>query len=374
MGISLVQAGFLLSIVQLAGMSLGLVVGLGADSWGLRRSLLAGLFLLAMASIVGAFATTYPFLLALRAVEGLGFLLVVMPAPALIRRSVPPSLMSARMGWWGSYMPLGSAVGLVLGPWVLAAWSWPVWWCVLGAVSVLAWVSVWRGVPDVRAPAAPSAAPSSAAVADAGWRPRLRLTLRTPGPWLVSIGFAMYSGQWIAVIGFLPTVYAEGGLSATTSGLLTALVAVSNMVGNVASGRLLQRGWAPAQLLRIGYVCMGLCAAAAFAQWNGQPMLPLALRFLSVVLFSAVGGLIPGTLFTTAVHLSPSEGTVSTTVGFMQQWSAAGQFFGPPIVAAVATWAGGWQWTGAVACVLCLVGLGVAWGIAANRGGGRPAP
>ncbi|HBK00034.1 MAG TPA: MFS transporter, partial [Delftia acidovorans] len=55
-----------------------------------------------------------------------------------------------------------------------------------------------------------------------------------------------------------------------------------------------------------------------------------------VVLFSAAGGLIPGTLFSMAVRLAPHESTVSTTVGFMQQWSSVGQFAGPPLVAAVA--------------------------------------
>ena len=39
MGMSLLQAGFLLSLVQLAGVLFGLVVGLGADGWGLRRSM-----------------------------------------------------------------------------------------------------------------------------------------------------------------------------------------------------------------------------------------------------------------------------------------------------------------------------------------------
>ena len=43
LGISLVEAGFLLSLVQLAGMTLGLLVGLVADALGLRRSMLAGL-------------------------------------------------------------------------------------------------------------------------------------------------------------------------------------------------------------------------------------------------------------------------------------------------------------------------------------------
>ena len=54
LGVSLVQAGFLLSTVQVAGMVLGLVVGLGADKWGLRRSMLTGLMLMALSSMVGA--------------------------------------------------------------------------------------------------------------------------------------------------------------------------------------------------------------------------------------------------------------------------------------------------------------------------------
>ncbi|MFD2980433.1 MFS transporter, partial [Klebsiella pneumoniae] len=84
---------------------------------GLRRSMLAGLLLMAGASALGAIATGFAPLLALRAVEGLGFLLVAMPGPGLIRRCVAPHDLSARMGWWGTYMPLGSAIGLLLGPW-----------------------------------------------------------------------------------------------------------------------------------------------------------------------------------------------------------------------------------------------------------------
>ncbi|HMZ00922.1 MAG TPA: MFS transporter, partial [Burkholderiaceae bacterium] len=56
LGVSLVQAGFLLSLVQLAGMSLGLLLGLMADGIGLRRSVLAGLAILAAASALGGFA------------------------------------------------------------------------------------------------------------------------------------------------------------------------------------------------------------------------------------------------------------------------------------------------------------------------------
>ncbi|HQX60555.1 MAG TPA: MFS transporter, partial [Burkholderiaceae bacterium] len=53
LGVSLVQAGFLLSLVQMAGMLLGLAVGLAADSIGLRRAMLCGLVVLSLAGGLG---------------------------------------------------------------------------------------------------------------------------------------------------------------------------------------------------------------------------------------------------------------------------------------------------------------------------------
>ncbi len=357
LGITLVKAGFLLSAVQVASMTLGLAVGLSADSLGLRRSMLLGLALLSFASISGGFVDDAQSLLFLRALEGLGFLLVVMPAPALIRRTVDASQLSGRMGWWGTYMPTGSALALLLGPWVIAGVHWSAWWWLLGAVAALAWVAVWLCVPDVQAPAPVHGnTPMPARVDAQSWPQRLALTLKSPGPWLVALTFAVYSSQWLAVVGFLPTVYAQLGLTAGMAGVLSACVALANVSGNILSGRLLQRGWPAQRLLSIGFACMTLGAVGAYAVWQGQG-LPTPLRFVCVVMFSAVGGLIPGTLFSSALRLAPSEGTVSTTVGYMQQLSALGQFAGPPLVAWVAARAGGWQWTWAVTATLSLAGV-----------------
>ena len=349
--ISLVQAGFLLSAVQLAGMTLGLAVGLSADGLGLRRSMLTGLALLCFASLCGGFAANADSLLALRALEGLGFLLVVMPAPALIRRSVDASQLSGRMGWWGTYMPTGNAIALLIGPWVIAGLNWQAWWWLLAAVAAFAFVAVWWCVPPVAAPSL-----ANGGSFNAGWQQRLALTLRSPGPWLVALTFAAYSSQWLAVIGFLPTVYAQLGLSAGMGGVLSACVALVNVSGNVMAGRLLQRGWAAERLLFMGFACMTLGAVGAYAEWQGAG-LPTAMRFACVLVFSAVGGLIPATLFSCALRLAPNDATVSTTVGHMQQWSALGQFAGPPLVAWVAAVAGGWHWTWGVTAALSAAGM-----------------
>jgi len=145
-------------------------------------------------------------------------------------------------------------------------------------------------------------------------------------------------------------------VSVAATGVLTAVAAAANMIGNIAAGRLLQRGARPAVLISAGFVTMGLCSVAAFAGADGGT-LPAWIRYVAVLGFSMVGGLIPAALFSTALRVAPDERTIATTVGWMQQWSALGQFAGPPMVAWVATRAGDWQWTWVTTAVMCLAGL-----------------
>lgn len=355
LGLTLVQAGFLLSLVQLAGMTLGLLAGLLADGIGLRRSMLGGLLLLGLASAAGGWAQDASSLMVLRAMEGAGFLMAAMPAPSLIRRLVPPARMDATLGLWGAYMPLGTALALLLGPALIAAAGWQAWWLGLALVSFGMALWVWQTVPADVPVHRRSEAPVALQLPD-----RLRLTLGARGPWLVALSFAMYSGQWLAVIGFLPSIYAQASVPGGLTAVLTALAAAANMTGNIASGRLLQRGVAPQRLLYLGFVVMGLGAWVAF---SASLSLGATTRYLAVVLFSMVGGMIPATLFSLSVRLAPDAGTVSTTVGWMHQCSALGQFLGPPAVAWVAGLAGDWHWTWVVTGTCCLAGIALARGI-----------
>ncbi len=405
LGLGLVQAGFMLSLVQFAGMTLGIFVGLAADTLGLRRSMSAGLVTLSVASVAGGFATDPTTLLILRAAEGFGFLLASMPGPSLIRQLVPAARLSGTLGLWGTYMPLGTALALLAGSFVLDHASWPVWWWVVGAQSGLVALWLMSAVPgDVQraqqrqssrtasneipvstatpAPTSTSAQPVAQKPlradrpAEPGWQrarwtQRLLATLGARGPWLVALCFAVYSSQWLSVIGFLPSIYVAAGVASGAIGALTALAAAVNLIGNVAAGRLLQRGARPQWLLWAGFAAMIVGAVVTFAQVGGTA-LPPALRYGGVLLFSALGGMIPATLFALAVRRAPSEDTVSTTVGWMQQWSSIGQFAGPPLVAALAARAGGWQWTWIATGACALVGMGIA-ALLAERVNASPA-
>jgi MFS family permease len=348
--ISLLQAGFLLSLVQFAGMTLGLAFGAAADSLGARRTMLLGLAILSVASFAGGAAQSAAALMAWRALEGAGFLLTVLPAPGLIRRLVEPARLSALLGLWGAYMPFGTAAALLLGPGVIALTGWPGWWWLLACLSLLMAGVVFASVP---------ADAGARGQSQAGALRRIARTLRARGVWLAALAFAVYSSQWLAVVGFLPTIYAQAGLSTAYAAVATALAAAVNMVGNIAAGRLLQRGVPAPVLMYTGYGAMLAGAIIAFSDWGTGGTAVAALRYAGVLLFSATGGLVPGTLFSLGVRVAPDETTVSTTVGWMQQLSAFGQFVGPPLAAWTAARAGGWHVIWWVTGALALVGMGI---------------
>ena len=150
LGLSLVQAGFLLSMVQVAGMSAGVAFGALADGLTPRRSMLTGLVVLAAASAAGALADGVALLMVLRACEGLGFLLVVLAAPALVRQLVAPERLNLVLGLWSAYMPLATTLALLGGPLVIDALGWRAWWWLAAVVSAAMALWLARAVPVPR--------------------------------------------------------------------------------------------------------------------------------------------------------------------------------------------------------------------------------
>ncbi len=64
--------------------------------------------------------------------------------------------------------------------------------------------------------------------------------------------------------------------------------------GNIAAGRLLNRGVCARHLLYVGFVTMTAATLPDFGQFTSEASI---IRHLALLMFSAVGGLIPGTLF-----------------------------------------------------------------------------
>ena len=361
MGISLVEAGLLLSLVQLVGMSSGVFWGFSIGRFGLRRAVMTGLGVLTLASFISGFFTSSTLLLISRAVEGMGFVLVVLSGPGLMRALVPAERLNISIGWWGAFMGLGAGGAMLLGPILLDYLHWSYWWWISALITLLTLGWVKEVIPssvdlDTRAEVQTGLL--------AHLLESLGQVLRKSGPWLLAVMFAAYSGQWLAVIGFLPTIYNDAGISGLAVAMLTALVAMINAGGNVLGGRLLHLGWQPERLLMIVFFLMGVMTWVTYSPlFVGM----LGLQFAAVLIFSAVGGIIPAILFALAVQRAPRADLVPVTIGWVQQMSAFGQLSTPPLFALVATWVGGWHLTWVMTASLSILGILLAWRLSSVR-------
>ena len=87
---------------------------------------LAGGVMMALASLAGGFARSGTLLLSARVVEGFGFATLTVAAPKVIVAATGAEVRRFALGAWGTYMPIGMALSLLmatalLGPWAGAA-------------------------------------------------------------------------------------------------------------------------------------------------------------------------------------------------------------------------------------------------------------
>ena len=347
LSMTLLQAGTLLGIVQVAGMLGGLAVSLLAELIGERRCLATGLILLSLGSAAGALAWSPAPLLASRAVEGAGFILVAVTGLGLIHRSTPQRRLNVAIGFWGAYQGISTFAGIIAGALVLQVLPWRAWWWATAALALLPLPLVFARVPRDKTGGRGAATAIT----------RIVRTIRSPGPWIAGLTFACYTLQWMAVVGFLPTIYRDSGMTGSWPGVLSAVVGGVNALGSIATATLLQRGLPVRALLIPAFALMAVASLLTFAlDWRALPAGTI-LQFGCVTAFSLIGGVIPATLLRTAVDLTPADGSAPATMGLIQQVFNTGSFAGPAIAAWLATRTGGWQSTWWITCACAAVGI-----------------
>ena len=130
--------------------SLILVAGSLSDRWGRRRVFLAGLGWFTLASVLCAAAPSIGWLIAARAVQGIGGALMTPASLAIIEAAFQPGDRTHAIGTWAGFSGVSSAIAPFLGGWLLEAGSWR--WIFLINVPVaaaVAWMTR-RHVPESR--------------------------------------------------------------------------------------------------------------------------------------------------------------------------------------------------------------------------------
>ena len=339
LGLPRVIAGLIASSFYAIGAAFGVAGGLLIDRLGVRRAIVAGCAVMALASLAGGLAGSGTQLLAARVVEGFGFATLTVAATGTDMRRFA-------LGAWGTYMPIGMALSLVIATGLLGSIGWHGLWF-LNAGLILLFLLAFAQATAPRRWQVPTA---TGATADGAG---VRATLARPGPWLFGVCFVLFSIQWLALMTWLPTFLIETqGRSLAGSALLTALIVSVTALGAVAGASLMHRGAARWLLIGTAYVAMGVCAAALFA-----PFTPDSAKIPLALCFTLFGGLLPAACLEGGAAHAPAQAQVATASGFVAQGAALGSVLGPPLLAAV-TGAFG-DWTSAWWTMLICPGLGL---------------
>lgn len=343
-GLSLVQSGWLIATFNAMAASGGLLFGVMADRIGAYRCCLGALWLLVLGGALGALITpdaaavaSVPLsarsalwlLLGARMIEGIGFIALIVSAPALIAATVAPARRNLAFGFWASYMPLGASLALLASAPLLPLAGWRgLWWAV--AAAALAAALLLRSQ---------SSHYHSLGHGQARTLRDIRASLATPAPWWLGLAFAMYAIQNHGMLMWLPTyLINERGVSAADAGLLAALAIGANCIGNVFGGWLIQRQVARGLLISITFVITSTLFLLIFL---GN--LPDGLRYALVVFYNMACGPIPAAALSGAVRYARSPAEVGSLQGLVVQITQLGIFIGPPITAAVVSAAGNWD-------------------------------
>ncbi len=132
----------LASLIRLAG-SL-------SDRWGRRRVFLAGLSWFTLASVLCAAAPGIGWLIAARAVQGIGGALMTPASLAIIEATLQPADRTRAIGTWAGFSGVSAAIAPFLGGWLLEAGSWRAIFLInVPVAAVTAWTTR-RHVPESR--------------------------------------------------------------------------------------------------------------------------------------------------------------------------------------------------------------------------------
>lgn len=249
--------------------------------------------------------------LAARTIEAVGYVLVVIAAPAYLATHAPQRQRPVLLALWGSFVPVGYALANVQAALVAGA---------LGPTAFLYSAALLLGVFSV---AVVVFIPRKSLPADRHQRGG-RVSDLSRNPALLAMGFGIYVLLSLSFFTFLPTFLERSGDAPDIS---PAAIALFVPAGNAAAALLL--ALVPARhaptLTLIGFALSALCAIFLFQASQS------AIVLLAYAGFAFLGGVIASMCFGSVPQAASSRFSAAMVVGVIAQAGGIGTIFGPPL-------------------------------------------
>ncbi|MBN8811576.1 MULTISPECIES: MFS transporter [unclassified Sphingomonas] len=339
--LSLPQIALLISLLEVGGALFGFVAGLGLARFGMRAFLLLGGATLAGTSLVEAIAPNPAILFSARAVEGVGYLLMVIVAPTAIAALATDQSRGRALALWSTFVPVGLALGSAVTA-SLVTLAGPrgvmlVWAAALAAITAL--------LTRFPLPGASSR----------------RIRLPAPAAWISTFAFGLYTLFVCALLMLLPSFLVErSGAPIEQVGLITALASLAALPGSAAA-MWMMRGGALGRRRMMLVSTLALLATLPLVLWlyrgAGASLVESGVLAVGATL---VSGLVPPLMFARlpaqAGATTPDDPRIAAANGLITQFGAGGALLGPPLAGmVVATW--GWPALGIALIALVLAML-----------------
>jgi MFS family permease len=217
----------ILAVVALIGAIGAMPVSMVLRRLGAGRARIFGLVAIGIGSAIAADA---PILIFSRAIEGLGLLATVLVISDLLQQTVAPRDRDLMLAIWGSYMPIGTVLMLLLGP-ALPEIGWRTLWA-FNAILPIAYAALCflRFGLGERGPLGTS--PLS----------DIEALFQARAPLYLALAFGLYSFSYVAIAGFMPLILVtQLHLSVAAAGLFTTAAVAANVLGNYHGGRIAAR-------------------------------------------------------------------------------------------------------------------------------------
>lgn len=349
------QHGYSLTTIGWITALLGVFVALAAlpsakfiDRIGPVSGLKSGAIILAAgAALLAASNGLLPHLAA-RTIEAVGYVLLVIAAPAFLATHAPERQRPVLLALWGSFVPVGYALAnvqaaLVVGSHGPTAFLYSA-ALLLGAFSLAVVLLIPPGKPAIDRRH------------NGG-----RLSDISRNPVLLALGFGIYVLLSLSFFTFLPTF-----MDRTESVLAVSPAAIALFVpaGNAVAALLL--ALVPARhaptLTLAGFALSGLCAFFLF-----QPSVG-AVTVFAYVAFAFLGGVVASMCFGSVPQVASDKFSAAMVVGIIAQAGGTGTIFGPPLAGFVIET---WGWTGLSMLLIVLSVAGALLMVPMARSSGR---